>query len=123
MLVYTLILAFLVWRGSAFNLPISPLRLIVSGEAFVSSVANNLYREIPENFIINSLFKTRYHMELDILYVSIIILSIYSRYQEVSDPSSERWNKIPMYLKTQKRTNRFIIVLMIVFTKNIENAI
>lgn len=103
--------------------PISPIRFIVSAEALASSIIENLYREIPENFIMTSIFKTRFHPELDLFYLALIGLSIYTRYQQLNDPSADRWTSIPMYSKIHKITNTVLLVLMLVFTKNIENAI
>jgi len=103
--------------------PISPVRLIVSAEAFGSSLIENFYREIPENIILTSMFKTRFHPELDILYLGLIGISMYSRLKNLEDPSGSRWLSIPMYSKIHKTTNMIVLILMLVFTKNIENAI
>ena len=103
--------------------PISPVRVIVSTEAFIGSLVENFYREIPENIILTTMFKTRFHPELDILYLGLIGLSMYSRYLYLDDPSGSRWLSIPMYSKIHKTTNMVLLVLMLVFTKNIENAI
>jgi hypothetical protein len=117
------LLWFMAGGVSGFIPPISPVRLLVSAEAFGSSLIENLYREVPENFIMTTMFKTRFHPELDIFYLALIGISIYSRLKNLEDPSASRWTSIPMYSKIHKKTNMVLLVLMLVFTKNIENAI
>jgi hypothetical protein len=117
------LLWFMAGGVSGFIPPISPVRLIVSAEAFGSSLIENFYRELPENIIMTTMFRTRFHPELDILYLGLIGLSMYSRLKYLDDPTAGRWYSIPMYSKIHKTTNMVLLVLMLVFTKNIENAI
>jgi len=103
--------------------PITPVRLIVTGEAFASSLTENFYREFPENFVMTTVFKTRFHPELDILYLALIALSMYSRYQNINSGGTSRWSTVPGYSKIHKCTNMLLLFLMLVLTKNVENAI
>ena len=102
---------------------LSPIRFIVSTEALVSSIVENFYKEIPEDFILSSMFKTRFHPELDVFYLSLIGISIFYRYQKLTDVSTNRWFSIPMYSFIYRRANNILLILLLVFTKNIENAI
>jgi len=102
---------------------ISPVKLIVSSEALTGSLTTNFHRIIPENFIIDSMFRTRFHPELDVFYLCLIFISLYSRYKEFDSKSHSRWSSIPMYSFIQKKTNTVLLIVMLVFTKNIENAI
>lgn len=119
----TLLFLLIVTSATAYMPPISPIRFIVSAEAVGSSLVENLSRDFPENIIMTTMFKTRFHPELDIVYLALIGLSIYSRLKLLDDPSASRWTSIPMYSKIHKNTNMVLLVLMLVFTKNIENAI
>lgn len=103
--------------------PITPVRLIVTGEAFASSLTENFYREFPENLVMTTVFKTRFHPELDILYLALIAISMYSRYQNISGTGTSRWSTVPGYSKIHKCTNMMLLFLMLVLTKNVENAI
>jgi hypothetical protein len=103
--------------------PITPVRLIVTGEAFASSLTENFYREFPENFVMTTVFKTRFHPELDMLYLALIAISMYSRYQNINSAGTSRWSTVPGYSKIHKCTNMLLLFLMLVLTKNIENAI
>lgn len=107
----------------AFIPPITPIRLIVSGEAFASSLVENFYREFSENFVMTSVFKTRFHPELDLLYLALIGASFYVRYQNINSGGNSRWSTVPGYSKIHKCTNMLLLMLMLVLTKNIENAI
>jgi len=102
---------------------ITPVRLIVTGEAFTSSMVENFYREFPENFVMTTVFKTRFHPELDILYLVLIALSMYARYQNINSGGASRWSTVPGYSKIHKATNMMLLFLMLVLTKNVENAI
>jgi hypothetical protein len=103
--------------------PFTPIRLIVTGEAFTSSLTENFYREFPENLVMTTVFKTRFHPELDILYLGLIALSMYSRYQNIGGVGNSRWSTVPGYSKIHKCTNMFLLFIMLVLTKNVENAI
>jgi hypothetical protein len=103
--------------------PITPVRLIVTGEAFASSLTENFYREFPENLVMTTVFKTRFHPELDMLYLALIAISMYSRYQNISGSGTSRWSTVPGYSKIHKCTNMMLLFLMLVLTKNVENAI
>jgi len=102
---------------------ITPVKLIVSSEALTGSLTNNFYRILPENFIIDSMFRTRFHPELDVFYLCLIFISLYSRYKEFDSKTDNRWYSIPMYSLIQKKANTVLLIMMLVFTKNIENAI
>jgi len=102
-------------------LPTLPsIRAIVSAEAFTSSLIENIYREFPENLIMTTMFKTRYHPEMDFIYLGILLACLYTR---IDSPSQNRWSSIPMYSMIQRRTNVILFTIMLILTKNIENAI
>lgn len=104
------------------NALISPLRSLVSTQAFVSTFMDGVVRELPEGFILNSLLNIHFKPDFDIVCLGLIGLSVYFkgyRYGRLDD----KWTSIEMYSNIQKITRVFILVLVIVLTKNVENVI
>lgn len=101
---------------------ISPLRSLVSSQAFVYTVLDGVVRELPESFIITSLSNMHFTPDFDFLCIGLIGLSVYFkgyRYDRLDD----KWTSIEMYSNIQKITRVLILVLIIVLTKNVENAV
>ena len=104
------------------NALISPLRSLVSTQAFVSTFMDGVVRELPEGFILNSLLNVHFKTDFDIVCLGLIGLSVYfrgGRYGRFDD----KWTSIEMYSNIQKITRVLILVLIIVLTKNVENVI
>lgn len=102
------------------NALISPLRSLVSTQAFVYTVLDGVVRELPESFIITSLSNMHFTPDFDFLCIGLIGLSVYFKgYDRLDD----KWTSIEMYSNIQKLTRVLILVLVIVLTKNVENVI
>lgn len=103
---------------------VSPLRILVSIEAFTSSLTSGLNKEIAsEDIIINSIFKSHFHPELDLLYTGLLGLSLVNKLGNNVTETENRWSTITIYNTISKHTRIVLFIIMIVFTKNIENAI
>jgi hypothetical protein len=101
---------------------ISPLRTLISSQAFVSTFLDGVVRELPEGFILNSLLNLHFKTDFDIVCLGLIGVSVYFRgyqYYRLDD----KWTSIEMYSNIQKITRVLILVLIIVLTKNVENAV
>lgn len=101
---------------------ISPLRSLVSSQAFVSTFLDGIVRELPEGFILNSLLNIHFKTDFDVVCLGLIGLSVYFKgysYGRLDD----KWTSIEMYSNIQKITRVLILVLIIVLTKNVENAV
>jgi hypothetical protein len=107
---------------SGVNGLISPLRTLISSQAFVSTFLDGVVRELPEGFILNSLLNIHFKPDFDIVCLGLIGVSVYFRgyqYGRLDD----KWTSIEMYSNIQKITRVLILVLIIVLTKNVENAV
>ena len=101
---------------------ISPLRTLISSQAFVSTFLDGVVRELPEGFILNSLLNIHFKPDFDIVCLGLIGVSVYFRgyqYGRLDD----KWTSIEMYSNIQKITRVLILVLIIILTKNVENVI
>lgn len=101
---------------------ISPLRTLISSHAFAATFMDGVVRELPEGFILNSLLNIHFKMDFDIICLGLIGVSVYLRgyrYDRIDD----KWTSIEIYSNIQKITRVLILVLIIVLTKNVENAV
>ena len=101
---------------------ISPLRTLISSQAFVSTFLDGVVRELPESVIITSLSDMHFKPDFDIVCLGLIGVSVYLRGYQY-DRIDDKWTSIEMYSNIQKITRVLILVLIIVLTKNVENVI
>ncbi len=99
------------------------LRNIVSSRAIISTVTNQFNNEfINENMIINEIVNPKHNIPLDLLYGAVFLTSIYIQYRYFTY-FENKWKKIKQYSIIEDKTSIFLFVFMLVFTKNIQNAI
>lgn len=99
------------------------LRNIVSSRAVISTVTNQFNNEfINENMIINEIVNPKHNIPLDLLYSAVFLGSIYIQYRYFTY-FENKWKNIKQYAIIEDRTSIFLFVFMLVFTKNIQNAI
>lgn len=101
---------------------ISPLRTLISSQAFVSTFLDGVVRELPEGFILNSLLNIHFKPDFDIVCLGLIGVSVYFRGYQYGRLDN-KWTSIEMYSNIQKITRVLILVLIIILTKNVENAV
>jgi len=101
---------------------ISPLRTLVSSQALVATVIDGVIRELPESVIITSLSDMHFRPDFDFVCLGLIGLSVYFKGYRYGGLDN-KWSSIEMYSNIQKITRFLILVLIIVLTKNVENAI
>jgi|LauGreDrversion4_1035100.scaffolds.fasta_scaffold117454_1 predicted transcriptional regulator with HTH domain len=105
-------------REAIFN-----VRNIVSSQAVLSTVNSQVNNEVLNfNFATAEMSGFRYHPELELLYLGTAVISVYLQYKYFSYIEN-KWKNVETYSSTQKITNKILLILMIVFTKNVENAI
>jgi len=86
-------------------------------------VINQVNNEIiNENTIISELTKEHNHLEYDIFYISAFIASIYLQYTYFTY-FDRKLKGTEMFSNIKEKTKTILFIFMIVFTKNIENAI
>jgi len=99
----------------------TPIRTIITAQAFASSISNIVNEEfITDNGIIKDMFQNHQHMEADIIYTGLVASAIYIQYNYYLN---KNWENIELYKKNRKTFNMILLFLFIVLTRNIENAI
>lgn len=99
------------------------LQTIVFTKAITNSITNRFSTEvINEDLIMNDLIHQNTHIEGSLFYLLLVITSII--YKSTSnDTSINKLQKFEEFSKTQKRTRVYLLIIAIIFTRNIDNAI
>ena len=107
----------------AFRKNMSNLQNIIISQAIMSSVANKLNLEIVnDSNLLYEFRRLQYNPYEDVLYGLIIAGSFYSQYKYISYIDNKLQN-IDVFLRTQRNTNAFMLAFIMIFSKNIENAL
>ena len=111
-----------VWTISPFVWTISPLQAMVSFEATASTVLKSVNNEVfNEGTILNAIARSHY-ISSDIISSGLLGIALYSKINKIDDVDN-KWQTITLYNETKKNINKIVLIFMIIFTKNIENAI
>ena len=122
-LLWSLLLVGCLIRVGAFRTNMSNLQNIIISQAIMSSVANKLNLEIVnDSNLLYELRRLQYNPSEDVLYVIIIAGSLYSQYR-YSNYIDNKLQNIDVFLRTQRNTNAFMLSFIMIFSKNIENAL
>uniref|UniRef100_A0A6C0LS50 Uncharacterized protein n=1 Tax=viral metagenome TaxID=1070528 RepID=A0A6C0LS50_9ZZZZ len=99
------------------------LQSIIASQAVLSSITNKINTEIiSENTIVKILNEFQSHASEDIIYGLVFVGSLYSQYKYTYYIENKLQN-IDVFMNTQRRTNMILLTVLIIFTKNIENAV
>ena len=102
---------------------INSLQSILSTKAISSAITNRLNIEaFNENFIISDIMHHNQHIEADIVYFLLVTSIILYRTAE-DEKTIQKLEQFEGFSTIQMRTNKCLLVLAIVFTRNVENAI
>ena len=106
----------------AFSFDLTPVRSIVSSQAFTSSLLRNINQEfISDNSVVKDIVQYHLHPELDLIYTSMFGLTLYLQYSMYMNRSN--WEDIDLYIIQRRRFNIFIMVIFVIFVRNVDNAI
>ena len=109
-----------------FAYAFSPLQTMVSFEATASTIARSLNREMFSESIVLNAISSSHYIGCDIISTGLLGFAFINKIINVSDENiniGNKWKKITLYSQTQNNINNLILIIMIIFTKNIENAI
>lgn len=112
-----------------FNIRQSGLQNIIATRAFITTLTEKINTEIiSDNNLLNEISNAQYsnHIE-NIFYIAIYTAVLYSAiiYFTYSKETTqiEKLNNIEMFSNTKKKVNILLFIIILLFTKNIENAI
>ena len=100
------------------------LQNIVISSAIMTTLTKRINSElINETIVMNDITNiNRHSQQINIVLDSLLVLFLVTQYKNTLT-YDEKFVDIELYSETQKTANKFILVVLFVFTRNIENAI
>jgi len=100
------------------------LRNIVISSALMTTITKRINNElINETLFMNDITNINSHsQQINIVLDSLLVLFLVTQYKNTLT-YDQKFVNIELYSETQKTANKFILVALFVFTRNIENAI
>lgn len=100
------------------------LQNIVISSAIMTTVTKRINSElINETLFMNDITNIKRHsQQINIVLDSLLVLFLVTQYKNTLT-YDEKFVDIELYSETQKTANKFILVVLFVFTRNVENAI
>jgi len=100
------------------------LRNIVISSAVMTTITKRINSElINETMLMNDITNINSHsQQMSILFDSLLVLLLVTQYKNILT-YDQKFVNIELYTETQKSANKFVLVVLFVFTRNIENAI
>jgi len=108
----------------AFNKNNINLRNIVISSAVMTTITKRINSElINESLVMNDITNINSHgQQINIVFDALLVLLLVTQYKSIVNYDKKLLD-VELYSKTQKSANKFILVILFVFTRNIENAI
>ena len=103
-----------------FNGERSELRSLIQSHAFRSSVINEMVSDVLDKPAILRILQDTSHFDIFYFGFSAVSLFTYFHYQQ---SPIRKLSDLPYYKKSYRNFKYLLFVFLIVFTKNIENAI
>ena len=105
---------------NAFTL--TPVRSIITSQAFSSSLINNINQEfISDGGVVKDLLQYHYHIPADIVCTSMFLATLYYQLSTLDD--KKNWEDIALYQTYRRRFNMLLMFMFVIFVRNIDNAI
>ena len=120
-----LFLSLLIYKSiQGFNIRnFSNLQTIISTRAIMSTIMDRFNSEvIKENFMSDIIHTNTQHINIDVFYLFVIANSIMYN-TNYNKNILQKLEKIEDFYTIQMRTKKCLLILAIVFSRNIENAI
>jgi len=100
------------------------LRNIVISSAVMTTITKRINSElINETIVMNDITNINSHTpQINIVLDSLLVLFLVTQYKNTLT-YDQKFVNIELYSETQKSANKFILVVLFVFTRNVENAV
>ncbi len=119
MSMFLLLVGVLVPSCRAFQL--TPIRGLVTGQAFTSSLLKNINQEfITDDSVIQDIFEYHTHLQWDLVYTRLFGLTLYLQYN--LNVNKTNWEHILLYTVYRRRFNAVLTILFILLTRNVQSA-
>jgi hypothetical protein len=110
----------------AFNIKNNYINLqnIVISSAVMTTITKRINSEIiNETIVMSDITNIKSHtQQINIILDSLLVLLLVTQYKTAIN-YDQKFVNIDLYSETQKSTNIFILIVLFVFTRNVENAI
>lgn len=110
-------------RGFDIRFRVSSLRVILSTEAAASSISHRVNNDIISgNVLIDEFSKMEHNPSLNsAFYITLTVASIYYQYRRMTRVDT-RLVRFSQFSRIRNKLDMFLLVLSIVFTKNVESV-
>jgi hypothetical protein len=100
------------------------LQNIVISSAVMTTITKRINSEIiNETIVMSDITNIKSHtQQINIILDSLLVLLLVTQYKTAIN-YDQKFVNIDLYSETQKSTNIFILIMLFVFTRNVENAI
>jgi hypothetical protein len=100
------------------------LQNIVISSAVMTTITKRINSEIiNETIVMSDITNIKSHtQQINIILDSLLVLLLVTQYKTAIN-YDQKFVNIDLYSETQKSTNIFILIVLFVFTRNVENAI
>lgn len=118
-----LIAAFVSSRAILLKEGMFTVRNIIGSKAVLSTVINEVNNEIVnENALISQMTSLNHNIKVDIFNAALFTAAIYVQYRYFIY-FEKKLSGVEMFSNIQEKTRTVLFIFMLVFTKNIQNAI
>ena len=124
MIVFRLILATIIIGYTYAFLPrfSSQIQQLISSKAIAAGVVSSVSEELwTDNFLFRELLFNHRHTNLDIFYFGLLVFTLLSK--EDMNSRLYKWKNLERFSTIEKNTKVVLFVIMIIFNRNVENAI
>jgi len=125
MILYIFLFLILTQQVRAWNIKnYVNLQNIVVSSAIMTTVTKRINSElINETIVMNDITNiNRHSQQINIVLDSLLVLYLVTQYKSALS-YDQKFVNIELYSETQQTANKFILVVLFVFTRNVENAI
>jgi hypothetical protein len=120
------VILFTIFVSTALSLPLKEIftiRNIIGSKAVLSTVINEVNNEIVnENAVISQITSLNHNLQTDLFNAAIFTAAVYAQYRYFIY-FEKKLSGVEMFSDIQGRTRTVLFIFMLVFTKNIQNAI
>jgi hypothetical protein len=100
----------------------SQLQTIISSKGIISGVVTYVSEELwTDNFLVRELLFNHRYTNLDVIYFGLLVFTLLSK--EDINSSLYKWKTFERFSIIEKNTKVILFVIMIIFNRNVENAI
>lgn len=100
----------------------SQIKTIISSKAIITGVITAMTDELlNDNYVVRELLFNHKGTNMDIVYFGLLMTTLINK--KNVDSTYSKWNNFVMFSNIEKKTRLLFLAIMIIFNRNVENAI